>query len=573
MKIKRFLVVGVIVALMLGLLGSAAVAAAPAEKVDFLIGFHRAPGPAEQALVRSAGGEIYGQFTIVDVIAARMTPRAADALARDPRVRYVELDGPVYALDQTVPWGIDRVFGDETYSFSTWTSSRGSGVSVAVVDTGIDKNHEDLVVVGGVRFRTTGLILRQDNEYDDDNGHGTHVAGTIAALDNSLGVVGVGPRIDLYAVKVLDASGSGSLTAVVAGIEWSANNGMSIISMSLGTSSHSQTLKDACDAAYSKGLLLVAAAGNSGKADGTGDNVGYPAKYDSVMAVAATDINDQRASWSSTGPAVELAAPGGSIYSTWKDNSYRTASGTSMACPHVTGVAALVWAVDPGLTNGEIRQILQETAEDLRLPLEHQGYGLVRANLAVRAVAEVEPPGTTYTITATAGEGGKIEPSGEVVVNEGDSQTFTITPYTGYEISDVVVDNVSVGVVSSYTFVNVTANHTIQATFEKITVSNTVRVLSITYSTSGGRFNDRHLAVTLLLLDDQDNPVANASVSATLYRNGTSWNFQGTTNSNGTVTFTLNNHGSGCYYTEVTAVVASGLTWDGVTPENSYCKS
>ena len=153
------------------------------------------------------------------------------------------------------------------------------------------------------------------------------------------------------------------------------------------------------------------------------------------------------------------------------------------------------------------------------------------------------------------------------------AQTFTITPYTGYEISDVVVDSVSVGVVSSYTFVNVTANHTIHATFEKITVSNTVRVLSITYSTSGGRFNDRHLAVTLLLLDDQDNPVANASVSATLYRNGTSWNFQGTTNSNGTVTFTLNNHGSGCYYTEVTAVVASGLTWDGVTPENSYCKS
>ncbi|MFO7772989.1 MAG: hypothetical protein R6V59_03470, partial [Dehalococcoidia bacterium] len=144
MKVRRLFIAGLVLALMASLLGSAGLAAAPPEKVDFLIGFHEAPGPAEQALVRGFGGEIYGQFTIVDVIAARMSPRAADALVRNPGVAYVELDGPVYALDQTVPWGIDRVFGEESYSFDTWDISRGDGIAVAVLDTGIDVNHEDL---------------------------------------------------------------------------------------------------------------------------------------------------------------------------------------------------------------------------------------------------------------------------------------------------------------------------------------------------------------------------------------------------------------------------------------------
>jgi len=335
------------------------------------------------------------------------------------------------------------------------------------------------------------------------------------------------------------------------------------------------------------------------------------------------------------GTVVNLYDPNTPGYASW--------GGTSMASPHVAGVAALVWAADPSLTNVQLRTILRETAENLGLPWNHQGYGLVRADLAVREVGEVEPP-VTYTITATAGTGGAIDPSGDVVVNEGDSQTFTITAYAGYEISDVLVDNVSVGAVSSYTFQNVTADHTIyasfspvpthtitasageggsidpsgqvvvnegasqtfaitpgagyeigdvvvngssvgavssytfsnvtvdhsiHATFKAASVATTVRVESITYTT---RARGRHLDVTLLLLDNLDQSVAGASVSATLHRNGSSWNFAGTTGSNGTVTFTLNNHGSGCYSTVVTAVVASGLTWDGVTPFNEYCK-
>jgi subtilisin len=149
--------------------------------------------------------------------------------------------------------------------------------------------------------------------YEDDHGHGTHVAGSVAALDNSSGVVGVAPQVALYAVKVLAADGSGSVSAIAAGIDWAVQNGIPIINMSLGSSTSSQTLKNACDNAYAAGHLVVSSAGNEGEGTNT---VGYPAQYESVIAVAASNINDQRASFSSTGPAVELIAPGEDILST-----------------------------------------------------------------------------------------------------------------------------------------------------------------------------------------------------------------------------------------------------------------
>ncbi len=624
------------------------------EKVDVLIGFYQAPGPPEQDLVRAHGGEIYRQFSIVDVIAASMKQQQADALAQNPRVRYVEPDGPVYALDQTVPWGIDRVFGDEEYEFKTWEDSTGEGVAVAVIDTGIDENHEDLPELLG------GVNTIDDNHWGvDGQGHGTHVAGTVAALDNEVGVVGVGPKLGLYAVKVLDDGGSGSVSSVVGGIEWAAEKGIPVLNMSLGTSDHYESLQDACDAAYEADHLLVAAAGNSGNPPGRGDNVGYPAAYDSVIAVAASTINNNRASFSSTGPAVELIAPGSSILSTIPGNEYDTKSGTSMASPHVAGVAALVLAADPGLTNAEIRGILQETAEDLGLGSNHQGYGLVRADLAVRAAGEVEPPPQpeVYDLSVSSTAGGSVTEPGEgtfdyeegtvidlVAVAEseyefvnwtGDTETIadvnaaetTITIEGDYSITanfaektqvvehDLTISSSDGGFVSEpgegaftyeegtvvdlvakaesgYVFdkwtgdtsmiadvnaasttITMDENYSITANFAESVVEGVVRIETITYSTRGGRLNDRHLDITLYLLDDDDNPVADASVSATLHRDdGSSWNFQGTTGSDGTVTFSLNNHGSGCYETEVTAVEAEDLEWDGVTPENSYCK-
>ncbi len=741
-KNKKILGTGLVILLVVAMLfsmtavnlsGAQAAAISGNEKVDVVIGFH---GPPNRGLVQAFGGEIYREFTIVDVIAASMTQHNANALARNPQVSYVELDGFVFAEEvtvlsasQTVPWGIERVFGDEEYPFHTWSSSTGKGIGVAVLDTGIDEDHEDLPELAG------GINTIDDTHWGSDgSGHGTHVAGTIAALDNDLGVVGVSPKVSLYAVKVLDDSGSGTISSVVAGIEWAGEQNIPVLNMSLGTGTHYQTLQDACDAANSEGHLLISSAGNSGNPPGRGDNVTYPAKYSSVIAVAASGENDKRASFSSTGPEVELIAPGVSILSTLPGDEYGTYSGTSMASPHVAGAAALAWAVNSDLTNAGIREILQDTAEDLGLSSNRQGYGLVRADLAVKAASELEPPATgdikgtvkdearaviegatvavegtslsaitdadgyyllenvpagdqqvtasadgyysktatvtvvedetvtqdfvleaitTHTITATAGEGGTIDPSGDVVVCEGDSQTFTITPDTGYEISDIVVDGGSVGAVDSYTFEDVTDDHTIHATFdeiatytvsgtvtdsneaalegatvaiedtdytaetdavgyyeifgveegnyditasksgyssqtkpvtvdgdktvdftlEKATVATEVCVESIEYSTRGGPNKDRHLDIVVALKDDLGNPVADASVSATLHHNDeSSWDFRGTTDSDGTVTFSLLNHGSGDYWTEITAVVAEGLDWDGVTPENSYTK-
>ena len=397
------------------------------EKMDVLVGFNGQPNPG---LVRAFGGVIYAEFTIVDAVAAKMTEAQAQALQKNPFIRYIEPDGLVHAVGQEVPWGINRVFGTEANRMVTWDFSRGAGIGVAVLDTGIDTNHEDLKVVGGRRFYVQGFSLKQDDRYTDGNGHGTHVAGTIAAMDNGLGVVGVAPDIDLYAVKVLGDNGSGSVSAIVAGIEWTVNHpdGISIINMSLGSSTYSKTFEDACNAAYADGLLVVSSAGNTGNAEGTGDNVGYPAKYKSVVAVAASEATDVRAYFSSTGPDVELMAPGRYVYST-VPGGYDTYSGTSMASPHVAGVAAVVWAADPALTNVQVREILQSAAEDLGLHPWHQGYGMVRADLAVQGT---EPP-LKYPLTLSVDLADCGDVTGAGNYSEGQKVAITATARSGYQ--------------------------------------------------------------------------------------------------------------------------------------------
>jgi hypothetical protein len=245
-----------------------------------------------------------------------------------------------------------------------------------------------------------------------------------------------------------------------------------------------------------------------------------------------------------------------------------------MASPHVAGVAALVWAADPTLTNVQLRAILQNTAENLGLPWNHQGYGLVRADLAVAAAGgEPPPPPQEYDLIISSTTGGSVVTPGEgtFTYDEGTVVDLVAQADGGYVFVEWTGDTGTIANVNSAsTTITMNGNYSIAATFAEATVATTVRVESITYST---RARGRHLDITLLLLDNLNNPVAGASVSATLqHEGGSSWNFAGTTGSNGTVVFTLSNHGSGCYNTVVTAVVATGLTWDGVTPANKYCK-
>ncbi len=295
-------------------------------------------------------------------------------LAMLPNIESIEEDFVISTAEQTPDWGIAR-----TGAPGAWASDyTGDGVKIAVVDTGIAA-HEDLKPVAG-----GASMVSYTTSYSDDNGHGTHVAGIINAINNGIGSVGIAPGSALYAVKVLDRDGSGYISNVAAGVDWAITNGMDIINLSLGSSRSSTTLKRAVDSAYSKGILVVAAAGNTGNSAGTGDNVQYPAKYDSVIAAAATDINDKRATFSSTGSTVEAAAPGVGILSTYTGNQYVSLSGTSMAAPYVSGNLALIMDAFPDLSAAEVRAKLRETAFDLgaagKDPL--YGYGLIQAPAA-----------------------------------------------------------------------------------------------------------------------------------------------------------------------------------------------
>jgi subtilisin family serine protease len=356
-------------------------------KVDVLIGFN---GKPDDSVVRAFGGDVNHNFApFINVIAASVPERALEGLAHNPNIAYVEPDAEAHIMDHastTHPleyensWGVDHI-GSYTVHTKSPSYNKGDGIKVCVIDTGINRTHPDLDgnYVTGIDY------VNDDDNPMDDNGHGTHVSGTIAAELNNAGVVGVAPNADLIVAKVLNSAGSGSYSDVIAGINWCASNGAKVISMSLGGSSGSDALKSAVDTAYSKNILVVAAAGNSGNKAGKNDSVIYPARYDSVIAVAATDSNNKRASWSSTGPKVEISAPGVSVKSTWLGTGYSTISGTSMATPHVSGVAALIWKSNPNLSSGDVRNILDSTALDLGASGRDNlyGYGLVRANVAV----------------------------------------------------------------------------------------------------------------------------------------------------------------------------------------------
>jgi subtilisin len=333
--------------------------------------------PAAERAAKRQAGSVHRVLEWDDgkkTITAQFSDAALDNLRSRSDVRYVEADGEMHALAQTLPWGIDRVDADVLHD----NGETGSGADIAIIDTGIDDDHPDLQAnVGAGKAYVDCSGPNCNYPWSDDNDHGTHCAGIADAVDNSEGVVGVSTEATLHAVKVLDNRGSGSFSDVAAGIEYTADQGWDVGSLSLGASSGSQTVKDACQYAYDNGVLLVAAAGNDGPCS---DCVGYPAAYATVMAVSSTDSDDSLSSFSSTGPEVELAAPGGDIYST-VIGGYDTFSGTSMACPHVSGAGGQLMA--NGYTNTEARDQLSGTAEDVGLASNESGAGLLDAEAAV----------------------------------------------------------------------------------------------------------------------------------------------------------------------------------------------
>jgi subtilisin len=331
------------------------------------------------------------------------------ALANNPRIQVVEPDGIATINDAELDntWGVKRIGAGDAHDATP--PNTGAGIKVAVIDTGINYTHSDLAAnyKGGYDF------VNGDNDPMDDNGHGTHVSGTIAATNNDVGVVGVAPNAHLYGVKVLNASGSGSYSNIIAGVQWATGNGMQVTNNSYSGTGSSATLELAFANAAAAGVVTVAAASNSGNCAGTGDSVGYPAKYATVIAVAAIDSTDARACFSSTGPAVEIAAPGVQINSTILNGGYGSNwSGTSMASPHVVGAAALV--IYHGVTdsngngrmNDEVRNILAMSASDLGAAGRDPLFGFGRVNIpAALAITSVPNALAVTSISYEAGTG------------------------------------------------------------------------------------------------------------------------------------------------------------------------
>jgi subtilisin family serine protease len=308
-------------------------------------------------------GEAAALPTVTDFLRMRAeAPAPAAPVLSDP---------PARQDDGELPWGVARVNAP-----GAWSVTKGAGVTVAIVDTGIDGTHPDLAA----NFKGGYNAITPTEPMKDDHGHGTHVAGTIGAVQDGQGVVGVAPQAGLVGVKVLDKNGSGWISDIIAGIQWVVDRGYPVINMSLGGPKGNDSFHDAIIAATKAGVTVVCAAGNAGPPhDGAVSSVGYPGAYPEAIAVAASDSGDKLAGFSSRGPEVALVAPGVGVRSTLPGNTYGKYSGTSMASPHVAGLAAL--AISSGKRGpAEVRAALKAAAVPVTgLKPEEEGAGMVDA--------------------------------------------------------------------------------------------------------------------------------------------------------------------------------------------------
>ncbi|RKQ35828.1 S8 family serine peptidase [Oceanobacillus halophilus] len=326
-------------------------------------------------LIRSNSKKIEYEFTNLSAISVTMDKQDVQELKNHEHITYIKENTSVkFSTDngqitevaelddipETERWNISQIGAEKAWV----EGSTGKNVNIAIIDTGVSPHHE-LTVAGGI------ATVDYTENWKDDHGHGTHVAGVIAASHNETGVVGVAPDANIYAVKALDENGEGDLEDILEGIDWAIANNMDIINLSLGTDVEDPLLEEAIEKAADNGILIVGASGNSGEES----SVIYPAKYEHVIGVSAVDGRLNIAPFSSTGPEVEFSAPGFSILSTFLDNSYGTASGTSQAAPHVTGILALLKEKNPDLSSEDLRKELIYHTKDIGIEGRDPLYG------------------------------------------------------------------------------------------------------------------------------------------------------------------------------------------------------
>ncbi|WP_255294098.1 S8 family serine peptidase [Bacillus toyonensis] len=305
----------------------------------------------DSKIILNHGGTIEKIYKYTPTVVSKIPVDSIDSLRKNPNITTVEKDVSVEVIpDIKKEYSQKRssIMNSGAPVLSDWNMERvkispvhkqgykGSNIKIGIIDSGIDITHEDIKITDGIN------IIDTNSNYTDEFGHGTRVAGVIAALDNNKGVLGMAPLSKIYAIKVLDSRGKGSISNVISGIEWAIDNKLDIVNLSLQTIINNNALEEVVKKAHEQGIILVAAAGNR----------------------------------------LDLVAPGNNVYTTIPRSFYYVYSGTSIASPHVAGIAALLKEANPNLTNIEISQILKNTATDLKDNF-YYGNGLVNAEKAI----------------------------------------------------------------------------------------------------------------------------------------------------------------------------------------------
>ncbi len=495
------------------------------------------PAAVALELARSHGGEV--GFVYEDALngfSGSFPSGRLEGLRRDPRVDLVELDQPVEAFVQSTPNGVLRVYADANAAIGIdGLDDARVDVDVAIIDTGIDLDHPDLNVVGSVScFYTVGLARVCGAGGDDDNSHGTHVAGTVAALDNDVGVVGLAPGARLWAVKVLDSKGSGAMSGVVAGIDWvtatrtdgDPTNDIAVANMSLGCRCTSASLDLALTNSVARGVAYAVSAGNS---DADADAFS-PARHPDVLTVSAladfdgapgglaaatcrADEDDTLANFSNFGAAVDVIAPGVCVVST-VPGGYGTKSGTSMSAPHATGALALLASAATSTNRAQVRALYDTLKDEGSSDWDASDDG----DAVQEPLLDVGDPAAFAPVLVPTG-GPPPAPDGTLVV------------------------------------------------------------VAEEYRRSGGKSRDRNLDVTIrVAAADGVTGVAAATVEVDVQRrntDGVSWSTvrtgSGATDGSGVVTLSFRDVGAGCFRADITDVRKDGSLWNGSDPEATSC--
>jgi minor extracellular protease Epr len=324
--------------------------------------------------VQEIATEVLSDLQSLNMLTVTISQNQLDRLKENPEILTVE-ENQTFTIQSQALFKVatdtsvekDRWNLKSIQAENAWADGfTGKGVKIAIIDSGV-ASHQDLKIKEGVSF--------VGDSYTDGHGHGTHIAGIIAAQHNGFGVAGIAPNAEIYAVKAIEDDGFGSVDTIIQAIDWSIHNDMDLINLSFGDLESSDALHEAIKQAKQAGILIIASSGNEGTAQGTGNTMIYPARHEEVIAVASVNKNLKRSTFSSTGEDNDFAAPGEDIYSTYLNGQYATYQGTSLAAPHIAGLFALLMEQFPYLNEEELYAAMKSYVEDLGTPGFDEWYG------------------------------------------------------------------------------------------------------------------------------------------------------------------------------------------------------